>query len=331
VHRVLGSTVMDPRSRPLRLRRGRVFSTGAAIAIGLVAIGLAGCSSGVAADGAEAHLPTPKAGSQLAYVVSQLGIVPVNLSKGLSEQPLKTPSSLLVNGQFSSFADLAVSPNGKSAYVLSPAGMVRIDLATGDFGKPLPMTSQFDAISMDPNGRTVYLTGGNHSNGIVPVSTSSGLIRASIPVPGDPVGLAIAKNGRTAYVITNGGAQITPVGLSTGLLGSPIKVPDGVGDLAIAPNGTTAYATGNLNMAEGNRTYSFVTPIDLRSGFVGAPIRMLHAPYGIVLSPGGSTAYVTGGGGPGVPAITSIDLATGQTGSTIRVPGGASEIASAAE
>ena len=208
-----------------------------------------------------------------------------------------------------------------------------INLTTGTIGKPISKINNWQSIALDSNTQTLYLAGGpiprdNFTN-IVPVGITTGKTGTPIPVPGEPAEIDISPDGRTAYVLTQGGGTLTPVNLATRTVGTPIAVPDGVSELAIAPSGTMAYATGNANLG----TTSFVTPIDLVTGTVESPISLRHAPDGIVLSTDGRTAYVAGGtyppgsvGPPVPPDVTSINLTTGRVSGTFSIPGGASGI-----
>ena len=141
-------------------------------------------------------------------------------------------------------------------------------------------------------------------------------------------------DGRTAWVITQGGATLTQVSLPLGLVGYVIPVPAGVDDLAIAPSGKMAYAVGSVNGQVGSYSGSFVTPINLMTGVAEDPIVLHYDPYGIAISPDGRTIWVTGGtvlAGPKsrTPDLRSIDLATGRVDGKYSIPGGANDIANA--
>jgi DNA-binding beta-propeller fold protein YncE len=217
--------------------------------------------------------------------------------------------------------------------VIGTSGIEPLNLATGAFGRPISTIHGWQSISLDVTSQTLYLAGGGGFNSIVPVSVKTGIAARPIPVPGTPAGIKVSPDGRTAYVITHGGATLTPVDLTTGVLGTDITVPDGVTELAITADGRTAYATGSMGDVVGKQSFSYVTPINLTTGVAGAPIALLHAPYGIALSPDGRTAYVTGGnypagsvGPPTPPDVTSINLIAGRVEATFSIPGGAGSI-----
>jgi DNA-binding beta-propeller fold protein YncE len=231
---------------------------------------------------------------------------------------------------------IAVSPSGRTAYVIDPNGIVPVDLVTGTAGTYIAKGSGWQSIALDASTQTLYLAAGGGRNSIVPVNVKTGVTGTPIPVPGTPVGVSVSPDGRTAYVITQGGASFIPVNLVTRTVGAPISVPMGVDDLAITRNGAMAYATGTTNVAIGSQTFSYVTPIDLKGGIVEKPIALRHAPYGIALSRNGRTAYVTGGtypagaeGPPVPPDVTSINLVTGRVRGNFSIRGGADDIVNA--
>jgi DNA-binding beta-propeller fold protein YncE len=196
-------------------------------------------------------------------------------------------------------------------------------------GKLFPHTDEWLSMTMAPDGHTIFLSGkapgdvpGSHE--IVPVSTVTGAMETPIQIPSYPLGMYIAPDGQTAYVLTAGNADLTPVNLVTRVIGTPIPVPGGVQDLAFAPGDTMAYFVSAGSLGEGDISYGFVYPIDLPSGVVGPPMRFRFQPNSIVISSDGRTAYVTDGLG-----VRFVDLATGKVTLTIRLPGGAHHIAMA--
>jgi len=285
---------------------------------------LAGCSTAASGSGTSA-LPT---GRRVAYVGSGSGWVPFNLvTHSVSRAiPFSWRGSAAV-----------VAPDGRTAYATTDSGIVSVNLVTGTLGKIIFKGDFCSSIALGNQGRTLYLAdcgdGPGIPTSILPVDVKTGVAGAPIEVPGGPVGIFIAPNGRTTYALTNGDATLTPVDLATGMTGSVITVPEGVDEMAFTPDGTMAYATGSSDDVVDGKQYSYVTPINLMTGVPEQPIALLHDPYGIVVSPDGRTAYVTGGnvpigsvGPPTPPDVTSINLASGRIGATYSIPGGAGTI-----
>jgi DNA-binding beta-propeller fold protein YncE len=291
----------------------------AALTLSTVACGTTASNSGTGS------YPT---GPDIAYVSNGSGWVPFNLLRHSVSRAIPIPRIEAVT----------LAPGGKTAYGIGEDGIVPIDLRTGKIGAPISEVRNCESISMGGSRQTLYLAGcgdnGESFKTILPMDVKTGAAGVPITVPGHPYAVVVSPDGRTAYVLTNGGATVIPVDLPSGALGHVITIPDGVSELAISPDGTMAYANGNTGEGiGGGKELSFVTPIDLRTGVAETPIVLLHQPYGIVISPDGHTAYVTGGnypvgavGPPTPPDVTSINLVAGRVEATFSIPGGAGSI-----
>jgi DNA-binding beta-propeller fold protein YncE len=302
---------------------------GTRLALAFTATFLTACSTSHAAG----VMPT---GGDWAYVTSADGIVPFNLTTHRTGQMISVP---LWNSQ----QEVGVAADGRTGVTTNEVGIVPLNFVTGKPSNPLPTRRNWAVMALAPDGRTLWVTdleGGPDTpvaqtdTAIVPVSTSTGKPGRPIPVPGGPVGINISPDGRTAWLATGGGANLTEVSLPLGLVGYVIPVPDGVGGLAIAPNGKMAYAVGTVVDQVGSYSDSYVTPIDLVTGVAEPPIVLHYDPYGIAVSPDGRTIWVTGGtvdAGPnsGTPDLRSISLATGRVDGDYSIPGGADDIVNA--
>ena len=286
---------------------------------------MAACG-GTAGGGAVGPVPPFPTGADIAYVVNGSGVVSFNLITHAVGRPITEPLWKAGN-------QVLVTADRRTAFVeTANDDLVPLNLVTGRFGAPILRSLLSEVFAVTPNGRTIYVTDARRSNTIVAVDTRTGVHGRTIHVPGGPVGMSIAPDGVTAYVLTAGDADITPVNLATGAVGNVIQVPNLVRELAIAPGGAMAYAAGAGDVVVGKVQYSYVTPINLAEGVAEAPIPLHHDPYGIALTPDGRTAYVTGGGGTGPPIppdLTAIDLASGKVSGTFSVPGGANDIVNA--
>ena len=130
-----------------------------------------------------------------------------------------------------------------------------------------------------------------------------------------PDAVAIAPDGKTAYVTSYTANTVTPIDLATGKAGHPIAAGNGPAGIAITPDGKTAYVTDAGTSPIGHT----VTPIDLVTGKAGGPITVGGGPQAIAITPDGKMAYVTNAGaivtgqtGAIGNTVTPIDLATGR-------------------
>ena len=73
-------------------------------------------------------------------------------------------------------------------------------------------------------------------------------------VSGEPVAIAFAPDGKTAYVASYASGMVTPIAIATNTAGTPInmarnhcqRVRRATLGIAITPDGTTAYVTNEL-------------------------------------------------------------------------------------
>lgn len=118
-----------------------------------------------------------------------------------------------------------------------------------------------------------------------------------------PLGIALAPNGRTAYVTNSLGNTVIPMNLagSSASLGAPIKVGSGPAAVAVADSGAVAFVT-NFNA-------NSVTPINLRTNppTPGTPIKVGLGPWSVALSPNARFLVVANSEGN---SISVIDLSS---------------------
>jgi YVTN family beta-propeller protein len=82
---------------------------------------------------------------------------------------------------------IAITPNGKTAYVASNSGVTPISTATNKAGKPIKGLG--GPIAITPNGKTAYAASG--SDTVTPVSTATNTADKAITVGKYPTAIAI--------------------------------------------------------------------------------------------------------------------------------------------
>jgi YVTN family beta-propeller protein len=204
-------------------------------------------------------------------------------------------------------SDVAISPDGKTAYVASGGNeLIPIDVATNKAGTPIETGFCPNGVAVKPDGSRVYVT--NLCAGSVSViDTATGTELTKVTVGSFPAGIAITPDGSRAYVSNSGEKTVTPVDLATNTAGTPIEVGQAPRGIAVTPDGTRAYvAVASLDA---------VKRITLSSNAVGPAILVAESPQRIATTPDSSRAYVLGGDQP----VTPIDLATDTPGAAIPV------------
>jgi YVTN family beta-propeller protein len=152
---------------------------------------------------------------------------------------------------------------------------------------------------------------------VTPIDTATNTVLKTIPVSGNAIDVALAPDGRTAYVALNARCpgcrgSVIPVSTSTYRVGAAIKVASILpATMAITPNGRTLYV--------GDWDSGTVTPIRTASNTAGKPIKTGANPFSVAMAatPNGKTVYVVNSQPAGT--VTPIDTATNTAGTNIKV------------
>jgi YVTN family beta-propeller protein len=225
---------------------------------------------------------------------------------------------------------IVITPDGKTAYLINgfpSRTLTAVDLTTNTPGKSITLRGEPVAIAMARDGKayvcTVTTTGTPSDSRTVyefmSLDLATGALGKPVKLSGQPGAVAIAPDGKTAYVAIYSSGAVTPIDLATNTAGKPIKVsgrPKAMmlfGQpmaIAIAPDGKTAYVA---NGASGT-----VTPIDLATDTPGKPISISGKPGAdaIAITPDGTAAYVAN---QPSSTVTPIDLATNTPGKPIKI------------
>jgi serine/threonine protein kinase/DNA-binding beta-propeller fold protein YncE len=232
------------------------------------------------------------------------GVVPINLATGRQGKAIIVGSEAF---------QIAITPDGKKAYITDGAGVVPINLATGRPDRAIKVGNSMSRIAITPDGKKAYIT---ESAGVIPINLATGRPGPAIRVGHSPGAIAITPDGATAYVYDSAG--VVPINLATGRPGKLIKAgwsegENGPSTIAITPNGHTAYVS-----AQGG-----IIPINLRTNRPGSMITINDLVQAISIAPDGRTAYVGGWSG----SVYPVDLLTGQVGKTVTVGDALQDIA----
>jgi YVTN family beta-propeller protein len=256
-------------------------------------------------------------------------VTPIDLATNTAGKPIIFPNPVDA---------IAITPDGKTGYVINgfPSRTVtRVDLVTDKLGKQVTLSAPPYEIAMAPDGKTAYLivavgadNGGRPRNlyYFARFDLATSKLGERLKLSGTPASMAVARNGKTAYVVSQSSSTVvtvTPIDLRTLRAGKAISIitkpPPLKGyfgqplAIAIAPDGMTAY------VADGES--STVTPVDLTTGAVGKPISLTGkiGADAIAISSNGAAAYVAN---QPSSTVTPIDLATNTAETPIKIGGG---------
>ena len=261
----------------------------------------------------------------------------------------KSPATVKTAG---GAASIAISPNGKSAYVGDNNDRVSqysIDPTTGVLRpkSPAAVTSgpnASSAIAVTPNGLYVYVASCHGCNKVVRRHSSAGVpstgtastsaTKASVweyrVNPGSgalstkpfaivatgqaPQWIAVAPNGRSAYVAGGGAIWQYTINPTTGKLTAmfPETAASGFAphNIVIAPNGKSAYVTTVRNSTIAQYRVNQNTGT-LSTKPVSTATTVLN-PEALAIAANGKSAYVTSEGYPGKLSQFTINPRTGK-------------------
>ena len=211
---------------------------------------------------------------------------------------------------------IAVTPDGKTAYVATSGGVVPVDTTTNTAGAVIKGTKGAGYIAVTPDGKTAYVTYIQSTpDHVTAVDTATNTVIKQIAwKPGtvwNSSPIVISPDSKTAYIASTAGT-LTPLDTATNTLGKPIRLgfeaEDGNVYLAITPDGKTVYVTWSAPYGPGHQ----VIPVRTATARVLPAINIRKSPAAIVMSPDGKTVYVasTGMGATGCFARASCLSAT---------------------
>jgi YVTN family beta-propeller protein len=208
------------------------------------------------------------------------------------------------------YADgVAVSPNGKFAYVASESGVVSvIDTASQRVSATIPVGSGADFVAFSPDSTRAYVThfGGNS---VAVIDTSSNSVIANITVGSGSYAVAVSPDGSKAYVTNENSGTVSVIDTSSNTVIDTVNVGDAPTGIAVSPDGSLVYAS---NFDSGT-----VSVINTATNSVVSTINVGGEPEGVVFSPDGSHTYVANFDG----TVSVIDTATNSVVDTINVGG----------
>jgi YVTN family beta-propeller protein len=201
--------------------------------------------------------------------------------------------------------DLAVAPDGKTAYVvnLGEGTVTAIDTQTNQAVGSIPVGANPAGIAITPDGRTAYVTGQAFDKVFV-VDLQSRSVVKELDVGDEPQKAAITPDGKTAYVTDFKSNSVSVISTEENKVVATLPVGEEPEGIAITPDGAKAYVA--------NFKSDSVSVVDVATDTVALASIQFPAgagPQAIAISPDGGTAYVTDHGSK---AVSMIDVATDQ-------------------
>ena len=211
-------------------------------------------------------------------------------------------------------SDIAFSPDGTRAYVVQHAANniavvdARIDQGNQVIAN-IPIAAPVRA-KVHPDGTQLYVTHGGSF--VSAFDTATHAFIKSIPVGGDPHGLAFSPDGGSLFVVNRNSDSVSSIEVSGGTVVGTIPLPPGdfPVDIAVAPDFGHFYVTSYF----GNS----VTVFDVFGDTIAGRITVGAGPQGVAVSPDAKWVYVANFDDN---TVSVIDAATNTVIATPVVPG----------
>ncbi|GEM_PF-3543451 len=248
------------------------------------------------------NFTSPAQARALAYI-SNMGSHFISVIDTEQNPPTALPSIPFLTNTEVAAPGVAVSPNGRFAYVVSakqtgtPAMPVYsyslniIDTAQQRITAQVEVGPTATAgIAVSPNGQYVYVAN-LQANHVSIINTVTHRKIADVPVP-SPYGIAVSPDSKWVYVANRQNNRIDMIDMQTSPISTvadhiPLSSPPT--GIAISPNGNFLYVTSNNNKL-------FFVGIDptRQQGLITSltSLNLLGIPAGIAITPDGRYLYV---------------------------------------
>ena len=110
------------------------------------------------------------------------------------------------------------------------------------------------------------------------------IVKTTVTVGSNPVGVAITPDGNYAYVANSGTTTVSVIQISTNTVIATVTVGSTPQNIAITPDGTYAYVA--------NYNSGTVSVIQISTNTVTATVTVGSNPVGVAITPDGNYAYV---------------------------------------
>jgi len=210
---------------------------------------------------------------------------------------------------------IAITPDGKKAFVLSAKGIAVIRISTNTVLKTIsPGPSFGTALAVTPDGAQLYVS--NFYGTVSIINTATDKIEKKLTVGANANGVAISPDGKSAYVDANGSGgpfYLTKIDVASKTITAPQlgvrAIKHGITDVLVSPDSQTVY------VPEGEND---VLALNAVTGQVEFDVVLSTQPQfflgGAQISPSGKFLYVTE---LSANSVATIDT---QLGTTVGTP-----------
>jgi YVTN family beta-propeller protein len=173
---------------------------------------------------------------------------------------------------------VAMTPDGRSAYVGSTSKVFVIDTESNTVRAVIPGGNIQSAIAFTPDGAVAYVADSGGGSLMV-IDTRGNTVTTTVPIY-NPQAVAVSPDARYAYVTAG---NLFVVDTASNAIVADVPAGAAPGAIALSPDGSVAYV--------GSRNDSLFV-LDTATRKIIDTIYPVPGPSALVLAPGGSFAYV---------------------------------------
>ena len=203
--------------------------------------------------------------------------------------------------------DIALSPNGKTAYVSCSANAVAVINTAAKTFKTIAVQNPI-GLAVTPTGAFLYVVSSSAGKVLV-ISTLTNAVAATIAVGTNiPIGVVISPDGTTAYVTNYNAHTVTVIRTGNNVVAKTINVSAGPFHEAVSPDGHWLYVA-NYNAGGGN----LVTVINTSTQTVAGTVVVGTGPNGLAFTQDSAFVGVTNESSNTVSVINTASRTVRQT------------------
>jgi YVTN family beta-propeller protein len=317
-------------------RMRRVRRIVAAMALGCLGVGLAGCPQreGASSDAGAAPQPHPSLaaagiarpaplGARL-YVTNErsgdLSVIDLETQRVVATVALgKRPRGVRVSPDgallYVALSGSPISPPGTDESTLPPPdrsadGIGVVDLRTLQLVTVIPVGTDPEQLAVSKDGERLFVANEDAATVSV-VAAADGRRLATVPVGGEPEGVDLSPDGSVVYATSEEDSEVFVIAVASGELVARFPVPPRPRSTAFLPDGSRAYVAcenGHALEVVDARRHAPLSTIPLQGDMARA--------MGAVASPDGRFVYVTTGRGR---TVVFVDTASNREVAAVEV------------
>ena len=233
----------------------------------------------------------------------------VNLKTGVTDHPLlclschlyiqkSGPISKLVNKNYISPINLAVSKDGSRLYVVAQEGnaLLIVDTEKSKVIKKISVGKQPHSVVLSEDGRTAFVSN-QWSDNVSVIDLASSKVTDTLTTANGPAGLALSHDGKNLYVVNSYSSNISVIDLKTGEELKRLSAGNNPTGAQLSPDGKVIYVTSRRAIIApyGETVKTEITVVNDSSKRIVEykNVESAHMMENIAFSPSGDLALVT--------------------------------------